>query len=75
MEAKVGQVLDLYGLGIDFGSYFGALWEQKRLKLASKIDAKINAERIMKMNAKMHENILKPMEKLWKFIENSMNNQ
>ena len=55
MEAKVGQVLDLYGLGIDFGSYFGALWEQIPSTIASKIDAKINAEKVKETNAQMYE--------------------
>ena len=59
MEAKNGQVLDLYGLGIDFGSSFGALWEQIPSTIASKIDAKINAEKVMEMNAQMYEKYVK----------------
>ena len=59
LEAKVSQVLDLYGLGIDFGSYFGALWKQIPSTIASKIDAKINAEKVMEINAQMYEEYVK----------------
>ena len=48
------QVLVCYGFGIDFGSYLGALWEQIPSTIASEIDAKIIAEKIMEINAKLH---------------------
>ena len=55
----MGQVLDLYGFGIDFGSYFGALWEQIPSTIASEIDAKIIAEKVMEINAKLNERYAK----------------
>ena len=50
-----GQVLGFYGFGIDLGSCFGALREQIPSTIASKVDAKINARKVMKINANMYE--------------------
>ena len=48
-------MLDCYGFAYRFLNYVGALREQLLSTIASKVDAKINAEQITKMNAKMYE--------------------
>ena len=40
-------------------SYFGALREQLLSTIASKVDAKISAKKVMKMNAKIYEKYVK----------------
>ena len=50
---------DCYGFGDRFRSYFGALREQILSTIASKVDANINAEKVMTINAKMYEKYAK----------------
>jgi len=52
-------VLDCYGFGDRFLSYFGARREQLLSTIASKVDAKISAKKVMKMNAKIYEKYVK----------------
>ena len=52
-------MLDCYGFGDRFWSYVGALREQILSTIASTVDAKINAEKIMKIKAKMYEKYAK----------------
>ena len=52
-------MLDCYGFGDRFWSYVGALREQILSTIASKVDAKISAKKIMKMNAKINEKYAK----------------
>ena len=52
-------MLDCYGFGDRFLSYVGALREQILSTIASTVDAKINAEKIMKIKAKMYEKYAK----------------
>jgi len=47
-------VLDCYGFGDRFWSYVGALREQILSTIASTVDAKINAGKIIKIKAKMY---------------------
>ena len=57
-------------------SYFWALREQIPSTIASKIDAKINAGKVIEMNAKMHEKYAQidgeSVKIHWKYIEKSM---
>ena len=70
------QVLVCYGFGIYFRSYLGAFWEQIPSTIASKIDAKIIAENVMDINAKMNEKYAKidgeSMNNHWTTIETLM---
>ena len=52
-------MLDCYGFGDRFLSYFGARREQLLSTIASKVDAKISAKKVMKMNAKIYEKYVK----------------
>ena len=61
-----GQVSDSYWFGIDWGSYFWACWVQIPSIIASKTDAKINAEKVVEISC---ETVLKSMRNLLKFIE------
>ena len=61
-----GQVSDSYWFGIDWGSYFWACWVQIPWIIASKTDAKINAEKVAEISC---ETVLKSMRNLLKFIE------
>ena len=61
-----GQVSDSYWFGIDWGSYFWACWVQIPWIIASKTDAKINAEKVSEISC---ETVLKSMRNLLKFIE------
>ena len=52
-------MLDCYGFADRFWGYFGARREQLLSTIASKVDAKISAKKVMKMNAKMYEKYVK----------------
>ena len=52
-------MLDCYGFGDRFLSYFGARREQLLSTIASKVDAKINAEKVVRIQAKMFEKYAK----------------
>ena len=59
-------MLDCYGFAYRFLNYVGALREQLLSTIASKVDAKISAEKVMKINAKMCEKYIKIN---WKSME------
>ena len=52
-------MLDCYGFAYRFLNYVGALREQLLSTIASKVDAKISAKKVMKMNAKIYEKYVK----------------
>ena len=52
-------MLDCYGFAYRFLNYFGALREQLLSTIASKVDAKINAEKVLRIQAKMYEKYAK----------------
>ena len=62
-----GQVSDSYWFWIDWGSYFWAFWAQIPSIIASKTDAKINAEKVAEISC---ETVLKSMRNLLIFIKN-----
>ena len=59
-------MLDCYGFAYRFLDYFGALREQLLSTIASKVDAKINAEKVMRIQTKMFEQYAKIN---WKSME------